>query len=63
MGVFAPLCKPDGSYEEVQCYASINQCWCVDKDGNEIAGTRQQGRPSTCGKSTKNKTFLSNSVF
>ena len=39
-GVLAPRCKLDGQYEEVQCEGSTGQCWCVDKDGKELPGTR-----------------------
>lgn len=39
-GVLAPRCKLDGQYEEVQCQGSTGECWCVDKDGKEIPGTR-----------------------
>ena len=40
-GVLAPRCKLDGQYEEVQCQRSTGECWCVDKDGKELPGTRQ----------------------
>nr|AAF02722.1 equistatin precursor [Actinia equina]AAO12123.1 equistatin [synthetic construct] len=42
-----PSCKADGSFDEVQCCASNGECYCVDKKGKELEGTRQQGRP-TC---------------
>ena len=38
--VLAPRCKLDGQYEEVQCQGSTGECWCVDKDGKELPGTR-----------------------
>jgi len=38
MGEFVPLCKEDGSYNEKQCGGGF--CWCVDKNGKEIKGTR-----------------------
>lgn len=37
-GRFTPRCKLDGSYADVQCKGSV--CYCVDKDGNEIIGTK-----------------------
>lgn len=39
-GVLADRCKLDGQYEEVQCQGSSGECWCVDKDGKELPGTR-----------------------
>jgi len=39
-GVLAHRCKLDGQYEEVQCQGSTGECWCVDKDGKELPGTR-----------------------
>ncbi|XP_068710293.1 uncharacterized protein [Montipora foliosa] len=43
--IFVPRCEEDGSYYQVQCYASTGQCWCVDKNGNELSGTRARGQP------------------
>lgn len=43
-GRFIPRCKEDGSFEEIQCQGSF--CYCVDKDGNEIYGTKTY-RPDT----------------
>ena len=37
-GGFVPDCKPDGTFEEIQCYD--NTCWCVDKNGVETGSTR-----------------------
>ncbi|PFX15746.1 Equistatin [Stylophora pistillata] len=45
-GAYVPLCKPDGSYDDVQCHAYTGLCWCVDESGDEILGTRKWGRPS-----------------
>ena len=39
-GVLVSRCKLDGQYEEVQCQGSTGECWCVDKDGKELPGTR-----------------------
>uniref|UniRef100_A0A673ATI0 Thyroglobulin n=1 Tax=Sphaeramia orbicularis TaxID=375764 RepID=A0A673ATI0_9TELE len=41
-------CSPSGLFEPVQCDSSRGQCWCVDQDGMELYGTRQNGRPQTC---------------
>lgn len=43
-----PVCQDSGEYEQVQCDASRRQCWCVDQEGMEIYGTRQNGRSSKC---------------
>lgn len=45
--VFSPDCRPDGSFVPEQCDKSKGQCWCVDKKGNELVGTRADGR-RTC---------------
>ena len=44
VGAFIPSCKLNGDYEEVQCHGSTGYCWCVDKVGNELPGTRTRGR-------------------
>ncbi|XP_062847631.1 thyroglobulin [Trichomycterus rosablanca] len=41
-------CLDSGEYQPVQCDGAQGQCWCVDLDGMEIYGTRQNGRPSRC---------------
>ncbi|CAN9514513.1 unnamed protein product [Ophioblennius macclurei] len=41
-------CSPSGLFEAVQCDASRGQCWCVDQEGAELYGTRQNGRPPRC---------------
>ncbi|XP_024114135.1 thyroglobulin isoform X2 [Oryzias melastigma] len=41
-------CSPSGLFEEIQCDSSRGQCWCVDQDGMELYGTRQNGRPHRC---------------
>ncbi|XP_065411117.1 testican-1 isoform X1 [Chrysemys picta bellii] len=46
LGVFLPRCNEEGYYKATQCHGSTGQCWCVDKYGNEIAGSRKQGTVS-----------------
>merc|ERR1712168_1109663 len=41
LGAFTPKCKDDGSYETQQCHGSSGYCWCVNKSGTEIQGTRK----------------------
>lgn len=45
-GEYVAKCKRTGMYEEVQCEPSSRRCWCVDPNGNEIPGTRSNGRVS-----------------
>ncbi|XP_015205471.1 testican-1 isoform X2 [Lepisosteus oculatus] len=47
VGAFIPRCNEEGYFKPTQCHGSTGQCWCVDKYGNEIAGSRKQGNP-TC---------------
>ncbi|XP_030621250.1 testican-1 [Chanos chanos] len=47
IGVYIPRCTEEGYFKPTQCHGSTGQCWCVDKYGNEIAGSRKQGNP-TC---------------
>ncbi|EDO40364.1 predicted protein, partial [Nematostella vectensis] len=37
-GAFVPQCRSDGGYDVVQCRGAV--CYCVDKRGIEIQGTR-----------------------
>ncbi|XP_064202382.1 thyroglobulin [Anguilla rostrata] len=43
-----PLCLESGEYQPIQCQRNLGQCWCVDQEGMEIYGTRQNGKPSRC---------------
>ena len=36
-------CKANGEYEEIQCDDNSKECWCVDQNGYEVAGTRTTG--------------------
>ena len=44
----AAQCKKSGEYKEVQCYGHSGECWCVDKDGREVRGTRRRGDKPLC---------------
>ncbi|XP_069741272.1 nidogen-1 [Narcine bancroftii] len=37
---YIPQCDAQGNYLPVQCHQAQQSCWCVDVNGNEIAGTR-----------------------
>ncbi|CAH2251167.1 Nidogen-1 [Pelobates cultripes] len=40
LGQFVPQCDENGNYSPRQCHASSGNCWCVDRNGNELNGTR-----------------------
>jgi len=40
VGQYIPTCDENGEYEPVQCHDSTGNCWCVDRYGQEIDGTR-----------------------
>ena len=44
-GRYIPKCTDVGKYDPVQCHPALGQCWCVDKYGSELYGTRQEGTP------------------
>ncbi|KAM4581065.1 thyroglobulin [Odontesthes bonariensis] len=44
--IFVPRCTPSGGFQEVQCRAA--ECWCVDSQGQEVAGSRTAGRLPRC---------------
>ncbi|XP_070557411.1 balbiani ring protein 3-like [Ptychodera flava] len=57
LGAFKPTCRDDGYYDKKQCHKSIGYCWCTNKDGEEVEGTRTNVRtgdnlvcdkPGTC---------------
>uniref|UniRef100_A0A8C7FJT0 Nidogen 2 n=1 Tax=Oncorhynchus kisutch TaxID=8019 RepID=A0A8C7FJT0_ONCKI len=37
---YLPQCDPQGQFNPIQCYGDSSYCWCVDRDGREVAGTR-----------------------
>lgn len=46
-GRFIPSCDEDGFYRKLQC--DRGECWCVDQNGGEVAGTRVRGK-TDCGE-------------
>lgn len=48
LGQYLPTCDEEGYYRNHQCHSSSGQCWCVDRYGNEVAGSRIHG-PADCG--------------
>lgn len=52
---FVPECNEDGGYRDKQCFsqaAATKQCWCVDREGKEIKGTRNSADKVDCGESS-----------
>ncbi|XP_068408614.1 testican-3 isoform X4 [Eschrichtius robustus] len=43
LGQYVPQCDADGYYRPTQCHGSAGQCWCVDRYGREVAGSRRRG--------------------
>lgn len=44
---YVPQCL-DGRFALLQCSAVYNKCWCVDVNGNVLAGTKVTGSTRTC---------------
>lgn len=49
-GRFIPSCDEDGFYRKQQC--DRGECWCVNQNGGEVAGSRIRGKPD-CGECQK----------
>ncbi|XP_077095209.1 nidogen-2 isoform X6 [Siphateles boraxobius] len=39
---YLPQCDSSGEFNPVQCYGDSSYCWCVDRNGREVPGTRSQ---------------------
>ncbi|XP_007941906.1 nidogen-2 [Orycteropus afer afer] len=39
---YVPQCDDLGQFVPLQCHGKSDFCWCVDKDGREVEGTRSQ---------------------
>ncbi|XP_045756809.1 nidogen-2 isoform X1 [Mirounga angustirostris] len=39
---YVPQCDDLGHFIPLQCHGTSDFCWCVDKDGREVQGTRSQ---------------------
>ncbi|KAJ8409141.1 hypothetical protein AAFF_G00241620 [Aldrovandia affinis] len=37
---YMPQCDALGQFQPVQCYGDSTYCWCADRDGREVIGTR-----------------------
>ncbi|KAM7157410.1 nidogen-2 isoform 2-T2 [Molossus nigricans] len=46
---YVPQCDDWGHFVPTQCHGKSDFCWCVDKDGREVQGTRSRpGTPPAC---------------
>ncbi|XP_065734700.1 testican-3 isoform X2 [Phocoena phocoena] len=43
LGQYVPQCDADGYYKPTQCHGGAGQCWCVDRYGREVVGSRRRG--------------------
>lgn len=48
LGTFIPRCAREGHFEPVQCHGSTGECWCVDKHGKELLGSRKRAEVPNC---------------
>lgn len=39
---YVPQCDDLGHFVPMQCHGKSEFCWCVDRDGREVPGTRSQ---------------------
>ncbi|XP_032037054.1 thyroglobulin [Aythya fuligula] len=45
---YVPQCSEDGQFRTVQCSRNGLSCWCVDENGIEVPGSKQDGYPISC---------------
>ncbi|KAM6126150.1 LOW QUALITY PROTEIN: thyroglobulin [Pterocles gutturalis] len=45
---YVPQCSEDGQFRTVQCSRNGLSCWCVDENGIEVPGSKQNGYPTSC---------------
>lgn len=60
---FIPSCNPAGEYERMQCDSSAGECWCVNKMGEEVPGTRIRGNKQYCDAPGEVSFFLLRILF
>ena len=58
--LFNPTCGDNGFYAKKQCHSGY--CWCSDRNGNLIAGSRRKGEVS-CGMYTSERSTLQNTFI
>lgn len=53
VGQYIPTCDANGEYEPMQCHGSTGYCWCVERNGQEIPGSRSgPGSSPMCEEAT-----------
>lgn len=62
-GSYVPQCDEDGFFTSVQCHSGVGQCWCVDRSGTEIVGSRMTGVPSCDTGELSRDTWTDRCVF
>ncbi|XP_052559967.1 thyroglobulin isoform X1 [Tympanuchus pallidicinctus] len=45
---YIPQCSENGQFRAVQCSRNGLSCWCVDENGIEVPGSKQNGYPLSC---------------
>ncbi|XP_062433728.1 nidogen-2 [Rhea pennata] len=46
---YVPQCDAAGAFAPLQCHGDSGYCWCVDRSGREVQGTRSEpGSPPPC---------------
>uniref|UniRef100_A0A8B9DLE5 Thyroglobulin n=1 Tax=Anser cygnoides TaxID=8845 RepID=A0A8B9DLE5_ANSCY len=45
---YVPQCSENGQFRTVQCSRNGLSCWCVDENGVEVPGSKQDGYPISC---------------
>ncbi|XP_045103824.1 proteoglycan Cow-like [Portunus trituberculatus] len=46
LGGYIPECDSEGYYQPTQCHTGAQVCWCVDRHGVELPGTRTRNTPN-----------------
>ena len=43
---FLPSCDENGEYKDTQCHGRY--CWCINRRGKEVVGTRTRSKKPEC---------------
>ena len=47
-GAYIPQCNEDGTFNITQCHGSAGYCWCVDREGRKVIGSRYRLEMPEC---------------